>query len=380
MRQDIRDRMRRLWSSDLQNIVCGIRNKTFKYEEKDTEPINWRMYDKAQINELADMLDIIRLSVDIAVERVTPRILNIDARFPGRPESISDGSVAKIMLLQTYFGTSNRISEGLLRVFDRKLGIHDRFGYKTLERGYDPESVGRILDEVFSLTNEWSNFNEDTFGIDGSGDPTTMKINYESRRADQRRRKNRVKSSQEVITVWPTTTKKRKDFQYSVLSCGRHTKVIAGFSTTENHHISELSRFDGVIKETRKNAPKFKVLLGDTLYANRKICKITASYNIALYSIPRSNSTIKSKGVKEWSRMTYELILDPLGFLSVYHGRSISETVNSMMKRREPMKLRKRLSVRRATEEQLKVLIHNLRQCCYLTYLAPELTRTPGAE
>jgi transposase len=377
MREDIREGMRRLWSSDLQNIVCGIRNKTFKYEEKDPEPINWRMYDKAQINELADMLDIIKYSVDVAVERITPKT-NTTVSFPGRPEVVPEGSIAKMMLLQTYFGTSNRIGEGLLKVFDRKLGIFDRFGYKTLERGYDPESVGRILDEVFVLTNEWANSNEDTFGIDGSGDPTTMKVNYESKRANQRRKKA-VKASQEVITAWPITTEKRKDFQYSVLSCGRHTKVIAGFSTSENHHVSELSRFNDVVNETRKNAPRFKVLLGDTLYANRKVCKITASCNIALYSIPRSNSTMKSKGVKEWSRMTYELVLDPQGFLSVYHGRSISETVNSMMKRREPMKLRKRLSGRRATEEQLKVIIHNLRQCCYLTYLAPEFLNISGA-
>lgn len=378
MRQDIREGMRRVWSSDLQNIVGAIRNKTLKYEEKDNEPINWKMYDKAQINELADILDAIRVSVDIATGRITPKIQYTGARFPGRPEVIADSSVAKLLLLQTYFGTSNRVSEGLLRVFDAKLGINDRFSYKTLERGYDPESVGRILDEVFVLTNKWGNFNEDTFGIDGSGDPTTMKINYESKRANQRRKKA-LKTSQEVITVWPTIDK-RKDFQYSVLSCGRHTKIIAGFSTTENHHISELSRHEEIIKETKKNAPKFKILLGDTLYANRKVCRTTVRYNVALYSIPRSNSTVKSKGVKEWSRMTYELILDPLGFLSTYHGRSISETVNSMLKRREPTKLRKRLSGRRATEEQLKVIIHNLRQCGYLTYLAPELVRIPVAE
>ena len=374
MRENVGEGMRRIWSRELQNVVTAIRNKTFVYEEKEKTRINWSQYDKAQLNELADMLEIIRYSVDVAVERITPKTKNNAARFPGKPKFVSDGSIAKLLLLQTYFGSSNRLGEGLLRVFNTKLGITEYFSYKTLERGYDPEPVGYILDAVFSLTNEWSNFNEDTFGVDGTGDPTTMKINYESRRSEQRKEKSQ-KASQEVITTWPT--EKKGDFQFSVLSCGIHTKVIAGFSTTGDHHIGELSQFDDVMKQTHDNAPHIKIMLGDGLYANRPVCKTTASYNVALYSIPKSNATLKSKGVKEWSRMTYELVLDPQGFLSVFHGRSISETVNSMMKRREPIPLRKRLPGRKDTEEYLKIIIHNLRQCCYLTYLAPHLTRTP---
>lgn len=377
MREDIGEGMRRLWSADLQNIVTAIRDKTFVYEEKDPNPINWRMYDEAQINEIADMLHMIDLAVNIASERVRSREQR-KKRLPGRPPLPPD-DIAKLMLLQAYVGFSNRVATSFLRMFTA-IKFSEAFSYKTLERGYDPRRTRPILDEIFKLTNEWSNFNETTAGLDGSGDSTTNKVNYESKRSEQRRnheKKEREKGKTEVMTSWPD---KRKDFQYSVLSVGIHTKIIAGFSTTSDHDIGELSMVPEVMKQTGKNMPKLTIILGDTLYANRPFCETVTAYDAVLYSLPRSNSTLKSKGVKEWQKMGYELILDPQGFLNVYHDRSISETVNSMMKRREPIPIRKRLPWRKDSEEHLKKDIHNLRQSCYLTYLAPSLTRIPLGE
>ena len=60
--------------------------------------------------------------------------------------------------------------------------------------------------------------------------------------------------------------------------------------------------------------------------------------------------------------MTYSLVEDPQAWLAVYHGRSISETVNSMEKRRFPANLRKKLMLRKDTEEFLRQDVHNLRQ------------------
>ncbi len=44
-----------------------------------------------------------------------------------------------------------------------------------------------------------------------------------------------------------------------------------------------------------------------------------------------------------------------------------------MLKRREPTKIRKKLSERKGTEEALKFNIHNMRQIWYLQYLSPHL-------
>ena len=73
--------------------------------------------------------------------------------------------------------------------------------------------------------------------------------------------------------------------------------------------------------------------------------------------------------------MLYALITDSQTWLENYHYRSISETGNSMLKRREPTKIRKKLSERKCMEESLKFNIHNIRQIGYLWYLAPHLLR-----
>lgn len=362
--------VRRVWSRDLHNLVSGIKDGTFKYEDKPKKSIDWRSYNEAQLNELADMLQMIKESVDIAVERIKSREQHIKTNGPGRP-SIPNGDIVKVLLLQTYFGCSDRIAGGLLKVFDSKLGISSAFSYKTIERGYDPERTKEILDEVFKLTNEWSNFNEDTAGIDGTGDPTTSKVNYESKRAEQRKEKRDIEG---ITTAWPS---KKHDFQYSVLSSGVHTKIISGFATTDDHHIGELILAYSIMNQTSKNIPKLGIIVGDSLYGCRPFCQIVHDNNASLYAMLKSNLTLRNKGVPDWSRMLSEFILDPQGYLSIVHDRSISETVNSMMKRREPIPIRKRLGRRKNTAEFLKVNVHNLRQSCYLTYLAPALTKLP---
>jgi transposase len=374
MAENIRGGMRRLWSRDLQNLVSAVGSGEFEYEEKEKRTIDWNRYDEAQVNEIADMLQMINESVNIASERVRSREPK-KKRMPGRPPMQID-DVVKIMMLQCYFGFSNRVAAGFLKMVTM-IKFSDSFSYKTIERGYDPERTKPILDEVFKLTNEWDNFSETTFGIDGTGDPTTMKVNYESKRAEQRKemeKKAKLGSRHDVNASWPS---KKHDFQYDVISGGMHTKVIAGFSTTDDHHIGEFTQFPSVIKQTFDNAPNLSIVVGDRLYANRPACREVSFYGAALYSLPKSNATLRSRGVSDWKRMAYEFILDPQGFLNIYHNRSISETINSMMKRREPVPIRKRLSWRKGTEETLKVNIHNLRQSCYLRYLAPSMTKVP---
>lgn len=46
-----------------------------------------------------------------------------------------------------------------------------------------------------------------------------------------------------------------------------------------------------------------------------------------------------------------------------------------MLKRREPTKVRKKLSKRKGIEETLKFNIHNIRQIAHLQYLSPHLLR-----
>ncbi len=93
------------------------------------------------------------------------------------------------------------------------------------------------------------------------------------------------------------STKGKLDFQYSVFAAGVHTKMIAGFSTTGDHSIGELSHFPHIMSQTLDLAPQMDEMLGDSLYSNRKMCSITRGYGMDLYFLPKTNASFRSKGM-----------------------------------------------------------------------------------
>jgi len=355
------DKRKKFRTKDLQRVVKSVRDGTFEYEEKEEPEINWAKYDEAQVNEISDVLDNIRDVVDLAYKRVPDE----PYKGPGQPP-IPTKDIVKVLLMQSYFGHSNRVAAGYLRLFREKLGLSKDFSYKTIERGYDPERTKRLLDEVFRITNEIGNSYEDKVSFDGSGDPATSKINYETIRSEQRQNEE---NNAEMKGEWPES--KKHDFQTTVIGAGVHTKIISGFSSTDDHNIGELSHLPNVLFQSSLNVPNMKIGLGDGLYAKRPVCKLMESYGYKFYALPARNATMKIKGVKAWRTITLDLVKDPQNWLRIFHDRSISETVNSMMKRRELTKIRKKISTRKGTEEFLKGNIHNIRQCGYLVYLAP---------
>jgi len=107
-----------------------------------------------------------------------------------------------------------------------------------------------------------------------------MKVNYESKRAEQRKQKQ-TKASKDKETSQETGKEhddafpgKKHDFQYSVFTIGATTKIIGGFATTDDHSHGELSFFREVVEETLCNCPRFDTLYGDGIYANRVTCAL----------------------------------------------------------------------------------------------------------
>lgn len=352
----------RLKVKDLQQTILNIRTHNFPYKQKETNKTDFTKYNLAQINEITDILENIRDTVDLADQRIHQKTL--PPKGPGRPK-VPAKDVLKVQLMETYFGVSDRIAEGFFNLFREKLGISEDFCYKTIERGYDPERSKELIDEVLKITNEIGNANESDFSIDGTGDPCNMKVNYESKRAEQRRAKS-AKTNKEPADIFPG---RKHDFQYSVFTVGRSTKIIGAFETTDDHSIGEMSFFKPVIEQTIANCPNFEVLYGDGAYANRVACGLLAQRQITPYLLPMSTVTFRSHGVALWKSMLYSLAENPQRWLESYHNRSMSESVNSMLKRRIAGKVRKKLSPRKATAEALKFMIHNIRQICYLKFL-----------
>lgn len=342
----------------VRKIIAQVREREYPYKPRERARINWHDYDLAQCREMGDMINLIRELVDSAVERLG---LPVTPKGPGRPP-VPPSDIAKVLLLQSYLGVPNRVAEGLIYLFDGKLDLTEQFSYKTIERGYDKKSVGRILDMVFKLTNEPVRGLEKIFSVDGSGSPTSVKQNYAQDRERQRQGKSTQSNSISNSTLksksepghWPDSTSDPKhDYVYKLAVIGTEYKLLAGWISTTDHSLGETTLFPGVMTQTVENHPDAEMMLGDGAFGNRPICKLVGSYGLILRALPHRNSTLKRKGVKEWVDMLWALSEDPDKWLSDYHMRSISETGFSMLERANPQPLRKRLGPRRETEDYL---------------------------
>ncbi|MDG6989133.1 MAG: hypothetical protein JRN21_07380 [Nitrososphaerota archaeon] len=268
---------------ELRDPVKSVRSGEFEYEERPPKSLDWASYTEAY--ELADMLRLIPRFVEEAVDRMPAEEL-APRRGPGRQATHPPADVAEVMLMQSYFGVSNRVAAGLAVVFKEKLRLSDTFSYKTAEREYDPGPVMRILREVFRLTNEYGNANEDAFSFDGTGEPTSTEVNYESVRSEQRREKEGSTTTGDGSSSWPS---KRHELQYVEESVGVHTKIYGGVTSTEGHSVGELLMFPSVLSQTRINCPgAVKAALGDAEYSTRPACSMVAAAGAILASSPRS--------------------------------------------------------------------------------------------
>ena len=354
---------------ELQRIIAQIREKDFPYTPREDKKINWRAYDKAQYREIAETLDFIREVVNVAEERIAARTPQKQNPKVGRPEEIPASDVLKVLLMQTYFGESNRVAEGLQILFSDRLGLRTQFSYKTIERGFDDPDVNELMEEARVLTNEPVKNLEKTFAVDGTGHPVSSKQNYASDRNIQ----NKTRGLQTRTDAFPSS---EKPYVSSVGVIGVKYKLYASWSCATRKEVGERSMFGGVFEDAVDLHPGMEYLLGDGLYANRPTCKTVGDAGVTPVFLPARNVTMKKKGVKYWVSMLSWIHDDPQEFLRVYHERSISETGYSMDKRFFPKPVSKRLAVRKETAANLRYLCHNLRQLVYIKFLCEEVNVT----
>ena len=348
----------------LQKLIGQIREGEYPYVERPKKPINWSNYDTAQCRQIVDVINTIRQSVDEAAIRIAT-VRSEAPPGPGRPPN-HPADIAKVLLLQSFFGVPNRPAEGLLILFSDRLGIRSDFSYKTIERGYDHNAVNEILDEVFSLTNEQVQDLETAFSVDGSGASTSNKQNY----AVDRRKQQTKNSGGPQNGDWAKNIGcDPRDYQYHLAAIGIRCKLFAAYTSTSNHHVGELGLYPTTLEAAVRNQPNAETILGDGLFAGRPACNLAHEHGLKPFFLPRRNATLRSKGSPSWIQMNMNLLRNPQQWLSTYHMRSISETGFSMLVRAFPQPLRKRLESRKVTEDFLRGICHNIKRLCYLRYL-----------
>ncbi len=57
-------------ANDLKDLVKSVRDRSFQYSSRDSMKRNWSDYDRAQVNEIADVLESMRDMVNMASSRI----------------------------------------------------------------------------------------------------------------------------------------------------------------------------------------------------------------------------------------------------------------------------------------------------------------------
>lgn len=346
---------RRTNQSVLKSLLTCIEDdeSDFTYKKKEKKGTDWTKYDTAQINEINDMLEYIRDSVDQAVWK-----LNIEERYeqekkkPGQP-MVFPGDLAKAVLMQQYFRVANRVSEGLVLLFMEKMGITESFSYKTIERAYDNLFVQEILHHLFVATQQPVKDKEKNFSTDGTGASTSMKYNYEHEKHGKKKGEKR----------------KLDTFEQLILTVGCRYQLITDFIMTDNPHANESPYLSEAVQRVSSVYDSIHIWSGDAGYISRSNTTAIADAGGIPRIYPKKDDTFKAKGSPAWKEMHYALIHDPQRWLREYHQRSISETVNSTYLRMFPKPLSRIIRCRRFYEGFTRTCVYNLKRLLYLRYL-----------
>ncbi len=329
----------------LDQLIKQLKEDRFNYTPKEDEEIDWGKYDKAQINEINDMLLIIKEAVDTAYPR-----LDIEARMsngPGRPSN-DPSDLAKALLMQQYFGVSNRVASGLVLLFKEKMRFKDTFSYKTIERAYENPLVTLILKEVFRMTQEPVKDREKVFAPDGTGLPRSMKLNWENDKGKE----YSYHGYEKMITM---------------IGC-RH-KLFSAVEIADHPHDHESPYFRSLLYQTIQAYDQVGEVPADSAYLSRDNCTLITGVGAIPLIYPKEGITLNSKGSSGWTDMVLDFIKDPQKWLREYHNRSIAEAGFSAFKRGFPKPLRKRIKERRKQEAFTRVCNYNLKRLCYLKHL-----------
>jgi transposase len=328
----------------LDGLIRELKEKEFKYIPREEREINWSKYDEAQLNEINDMLLMIRDTVDAAALRLGIK----EAKFegPGRPPYPPE-DLAKAILIQQYFDVANRGTAGLVLLFKEKMGIKQAFSYKTIERAYDDPFVTLILNEVFKMTQEPLKELEHDFSADGTGLPTSVKQNWERDKDDE---------------------EKRAGYDKMVAMVGTTYGLISAVEFPDNPMAHDSPFFPQLLRETAGNYSSVNLVCLDEAFLSRDNCNsIEGVGAIPRISLKRG-ITLKRKGSWAWTEMLLDFIEDPQEWLREYHRRSISETTFSVYKRNFAQ-LRRKIPLRRKKEAFSRVCGYNMKRLCYLRYL-----------
>lgn len=272
-------------------------------------------------------------SVIKAVQQLSPPWKeNKVGRKGHEPKTVAASCILKTGFNQTYDGIEAYLKES--ETF--KNSFDDTPGHSVIHRGMKKLSI-KYIRKVMNRVTRFLKRHGMNIAVDSTGFRTgNSSIWYDIRI----RRKN-----------------KKKDCIKLHISADVDTGIIHYFIMTpwKRHDSPEF-------KKLLKHLPELGIVLGDIAYSSRVNCQITADKKGIPYLHFKDNVTSKAKGYSAWIISFRSYKKDTEEWLSVYHLRSIIESVFSSIKRRWGSYLLSKKCWMQKKELSLKVLSYNVKQ------------------
>lgn len=328
--------MKRLPARVVEDILGQIVDRKFPYEEKEEKPRNWAAYNRARINELSNLIELIRQYVDDIEDYELPE----KDSTRGPDEQITIHEKAKAILLTEMFQADERTASGLVKLFAEKLGIISEFSPRTIGRAYYDDRVKALLNLVQKKSSAAIQGKETSFSGDGTGLSKSNKVNWERDKEDD---------------------KKHKDFD--MLSCmiANNYHVCTGFITQQGP-INDAPTLKPIWEQTMEiHSNYIEEAQFDAGFISRENVSLVAQHATP-YFFPKRNLTLKPKGHPAWRDMLYNSLTDTQNWLREYHKRSNVETYNSCLERRFTKPLNCKHKQGNNTETTARIVIENFAQ------------------
>lgn len=307
--------MRPLPNKEFHELVPKLREKGF-YKHQKQRRISWPEYNENQINELVNILNFIRKSVDSIYPIQTGD--NV-----GRPLT-NPRSLAKAILFCEMVNLTERKSQGWLRMIGPYLGIYEELDDRVIGEAYNRPEVLYILKQIF----ERSKSSDGRLSGDGTSIETSRKQNYES-----------------------TKNKSKGEYMTSIIDS---REIVQAFDISSEQ---ECKIMHFLLKQVTG-----KSLALDAGFNDRKLVREIVEKGIAPYIFPKKNN--KLNGNLAWKNMYLSLLYDVYGWLKEYHQRSHTESFHSSFKRVFGILTKVRFQCR-LTQVTARIIIYNHRRLSY---------------
>lgn len=329
--------MKKLPVRILEDILEQVSERKFPYESKEPVQRNWSAYNRARINELANVLDLIRQYVDDVDEYELPSKLS----NMGKDESISVYDKAKAVLLTEFLEADERTGSGWVNILGPRLGMTSEMSPRTIGRAYYDDRVQALLDLVFKKTSAAVQGKETSFSGDSTGFKKNTSVHYSRDKEDD---------------------KKRKDFAMVSTMIANHYHVCTAFLFHPSGPINDAPTLPNIWQQTiAVHGDYIEDAEFDAGFISRENVKLVAEYATP-YFFPKKNLTLTPKGVPEWRNMLYACVTDTQNWLRGYHPRSNQETYNGCLQQRFPRPLNCKNKKAQETEAKSRIVTENFAQ------------------